>query len=81
MSCQPNPPLDTKQKCLLTLVETADALLLDGLLDAVHRARVHGRLPGGRRGLRLEPHLQGTEREIATLLKKLDFRFAADWLS
>ena len=45
----------------LTLVESADALVLDGLLDAVHRARVHGKLPGGRLGLGLEAHLQERE--------------------
>ena len=45
----------------LTLVEAADALVLDGLLDAVQRARVHGRLPGGGLGLRLEAHLQERE--------------------
>ena len=39
--------------------------MLDGLLDAVQRAGVHGRLPGGGLGLRLEPHLKegGNERD------------------
>ena len=35
--------------------------MLDGLLDAVQRAGVHGRLPGGGLGLRLEPHLKEGE--------------------
>ena len=35
--------------------------MLDGLLDAVQGAGVHGRLPGGGLGLRLEPHLKEGE--------------------
>ena len=51
----------TAKADLLTLVESAEALVLDGLLDAVQRAGVHGWLPGGGLGLRLEPHLKEGE--------------------
>ena len=44
--------------------------MLDGLLDAVQRAGVHGRLPGGGLGLRLEPHLKEGTRGNETWLSR-----------
>ena len=44
--------------------------MLDGLLDAVQRAGVHGRLPGGGLGLRLEPHLKEGTRGNETWISR-----------
>lgn len=43
---------------VLTLVESPDALMLDGLGHAVHGAFVHRGLPGGRLGHGLEANLK-----------------------
>ena len=50
--------------------------MLDGLLDAVQRAGVHGRLPGGGLGLRLEPHLEEGTRGNETWISFQEKGFA-----